>query len=390
MPHQIFQEAQSLAGEITANRRALHQIPEVGTSLPKTVDFVTKKLTEMGISYEVYEDCSCVVATLGHPGKCFLLRSDMDGLPVEEDTGLPYASANGCMHACGHDMHAAVLLGAAKLLKAHESELNGTVKLFFQSGEEIFAGAKAGIDHGLLENPKVDAAFGMHVLGALPEGLVIYGHYAMSAVYGFRITLTGKGTHGSTPESGIDPINTGLHIHLALQELISREVSALDEAALTIGRFSAGTAANIIPHTAIMEGTLRTFKPEVTEYLRSRIQEVARSVAATYRTGIEIETLSLVPATICDQSLTQELLTTIDSLDAGIKTAPEYHVMGSEDFAFLTEKVPASYFAIGAGGPDPSTWKGQHNPQIVFEESVLPTTAAIYAKAAIDWLEKHG
>ena len=389
MAHQIFEEAQALAEEFTANRRALHQIPEVGTALPQTVAYVTEQLDKMGVSYEVYEDCSCVVATVGHGGHCFLLRSDMDGLPMAEATGLPYASGNGCMHACGHDIHAATLLGAAKLLKAHESELKGTVKLFFQSGEEIFAGAKAAIDHGLLENPKVEAAFGMHVFGALAPGRVIYGHYAMSAVYGFRFTLTGKGTHGSTPESGIDPITTGVHIHLALQELISREVSALDEAALTIGRFSAGTAANIIPHTAVMEGTLRTFRPEVTEYLRGRIDEVARAVARTYRTEIEIETLSLVPATICDQDLTKEFLESIDSLDADIATAPEYHVMGSEDFAFITEAVPAGYMCTGAGVADTSKWRGQHNPEIVFDEAVLPLNAAIYTKVAMDWLAKH-
>lgn len=390
MAHQIYQEAQALAEELVAARRALHQIPELGTELPKTVAFITEKLDALGIPYEVYEDCSCVVATVGKGGKCFLLRSDMDGLPVQEDTGLPFASTNGCMHACGHDLHATTLLGAAKLLKAHESELKGTVKLFFQSGEELFAGAQAAMAHGLLENPKVDAAFAMHVFGALPAGKVVYGHYAMSAVYGFRFLLTGKGTHGSSPESGIDPINTGLHIHLALQELIAREVSALDEAALTIGKFSAGTAFNVIPHTAVLEGSLRTFKPEVTDYLRHRIDEVARAVAKAYRTEIEIETISLVPATICDEPLTREFLDSIASLDADIPVAPEYHVMGSEDFAFISEKIPSSYMAIGAGGPDPSTWRGQHNPQILFEESVLPTGAAIYAKAAMDWLEKHG
>ena len=387
--HPLMQEALAMKDEITANRRTLHQNPELGLKLPQTVRFVASKLDEMGVPYEVYEDCSCVVATLGRGEKCFLLRGDMDALPVQEDTGLPFASSNGCMHACGHDLHAAMLLGAAKLLKAHESELKGTVKLLFQSGEEIFAGAQAAIDRGVLENPKVNAAFAMHVGGALPYNRAIYGNYTMSAVYGFRMTLTGKGTHGSTPELGIDPINTGVHIYLALQELIAREVSALDEASLTIGRFDAGKVANVIPNSAVLEGTLRTFKPETTDYLRARIDEVAAAVAAAYRTHIDIEVLSKVPATICDPALTEEFLASLRSVDEQMEPRPDFHVMGSEDFAFITERIPASYFFLGAGVEDPSKWRGQHNPQILFNEGVLPRGAAIYAKVAMDWLEKH-
>ena len=387
--HALMQEALTLKDELTAFRRELHQNPELGTHLPQTVARVTAKLAEMNIPYHVYEDCSCVTATIGHGGKCFLLRGDMDALPVHEDTGLPFASTNGCMHACGHDLHATMLLGAAKLLKARESELKGTVKLLFQSGEEIFAGAKAAIDCGVLENPKVDAAFAMHVGGNQATGTALVGEYTMAAVYGFRMTLTGKGTHGSTPENGIDPINTGVHIYLALQELIAREVSALDEASLTIGRFEAGKVANVIPNSAVLEGTLRTFKPATTEYLRARIDEVAKAVAATYRTKIDIEVLSKVPATICNSALNEECKASMSAVDPDMKISDDFHAMGSEDFAFISEKVPSCYTFIGAGLPDPSKWIGHHNPHVVFEESVLPRGAAIYAKTAVDWLEKH-
>ncbi|MCD8120903.1 MAG: M20 family metallopeptidase [Clostridiales bacterium] len=389
MNHPLLQEALDMNEELVANRRALHQIPELGTSLPATVAFVTGKLKEMGIEYQVYEDCSCVVATIGQGGKCFMLRSDMDALPVEEETGLPFASQNGCMHACGHDLHATILLGAARLLKGHESELKGTVKLFFQSGEEIFAGSKAAIEEGLLENPKVDAAFAMHVGGAQKYGTLVYGTYTMSSVYGFRIQLTGKGTHGSMPELGVDPINTGVHVYLALQELLAREVSAQEEATLTIGHFEAGKANNVIPNTAVLEGTLRTFKAELREFLIRRIHEVVEGVCKTYRTEFEIEVLSDVPATVCDDACTQECLESVHEVDSEMETLHAFHTMGSEDFAFISERVPATFFFVGAGVEDESLWCGQHNPHILFHEGVLARGAAIYAKTAMDWLNKH-
>ena len=199
----------------------------------------------MGVVFQLYEDSSTIVAQIGQGEKCFLLRSDMDALPVCEESGEPFASQNGCMHACGHDMHAATLLGAAKILKAHEKELKGVVKLLFQSGEETFSGAREAIKAGVLENPEVNAAFAMHVAPNMENGVIQYGKHPMTSVYGFRITLTGKGTHGSTPENGVDPINTGVHLYLAFQELIAREISALDEAVLTIGHFEGGKAFSL-------------------------------------------------------------------------------------------------------------------------------------------------
>ena len=389
MSSELIKEAEKMQEELSRWRRHLHQIPEVGLKLPDTVDFVKRRLEEMNISYKVYNDCSCITAEIGEGGRCFLLRSDMDGLPMEEESGEPFASANGHMHSCGHDLHTAILLGAAKLLKNHENELEGTVKLFFQSGEEIFEGAKAAIEAGILENPKVDSAFAMHVASTMANNLIIYGPAPMAGVYGFRITLTGKGAHGSTPQLGIDPINTGVHIHLALQELLAREIPSSEEAALTIGRFSAGTAANIIPERAVLEGTLRTFKPEIRDLLIQRINETVYSVAKTYRTDARIEILSSVPPVLCEEGLTGECLKSIHELDSGIKTLPVYHVMGSEDFAFISEKVPACYFCIGAGIEEKSEWYGQHNPKVRFNEKCLPQGAAVYAKIAMDWLAAH-
>lgn len=197
----------------------------------------------MDVPFHTIVNGNDVVAQLGEGEPCLLLRADMDALPVAETSGVDFASTNGCMHACGHDMHTTSLLGAAKLLKAHEAELCGTVKLLFQPGEETFNGAEACIKDGVLESPHVDAAVATHVASIAPVGLVAYGDVPNAAVYGFKITLTGKGAHGAMPALGIDPINTAVHIYLALQELIAREVPADQEATLTIGQLSAGSAS---------------------------------------------------------------------------------------------------------------------------------------------------
>lgn len=389
MANQWLIEAAAMQQELSAWRRALHQTPETGLVLPGTAAFVKQKLDELGVSYTTNDKTSNIVATIGFGGKCFMLRSDMDALPFEEQSGEPFASKNGNMHACGHDLHCTTLLGAAKLLKVHESELKGTVKLLFQAGEEVFAGASAAIDEGVLQDPHVDAAMGMHVASNIPCGIVAWGDTVMSSAYGFKIRLTGKGAHGSTPELGVDPINTAVHIHLALQELLSREVSANEECALTIGRLSGGTAANVIPETAEMEGTLRTFKPEVREHMIRRIGEVARLIGEAYRTKAELEVLYDVPMCVCEKELTQEVLNSVRSLDANIPVLKLYHAMGSEDFSFFTDKVPCTFLAVGAGVEDKSKWVGLHNPKVVLNEKILPQAAAIYAKAAFDWLENH-
>lgn len=389
MSEHLLKEAKEMQGELSRVRRYLHQNPELGTTLPKTVAFIAEELEKLGITYRVCEESSNIIAQIGTGGKCFLLRGDMDALPIQEESGEAFSSNNGCMHACGHDMHATILLGAAHLLKERQSELKGTVKLLFQSGEETFSGAREAIKAGVLEDPKVDVAFAMHVAPNEENTKITYGEYPMTSVYGFRITLHGKGTHGSTPENGIDPINTGVHLYLALQELIAREISAHDEAVLTIGRFESGKAANVIPEEAVLEGTLRTYKAEVREYMIRRIEEVTESVAKTYRSEYKIEVLSDVPSCICDMELVDEILDSIRELDDSIELSPTFHAMGSEDFALFSQYVPSAYFFIGAGVEEKEAWVGHHNPKARFNETCLPVTAAIYANAAIRWLEKH-
>ena len=286
-------------------------------------------------------------------------------------------------------MHAATLLGAAFLLKKHEAELKGRVKLLFQPGEETFEGAAAAIRDGLFKEPSIDAAFAMHVNSALPVGTILYGEYPMAAVYGFKITLTGVGGHGSAPEYCIDPINTGVHIYLALQELIARECPPSQEAALTIGQFQAGSASNIIPQTAVLQGTLRTFDKKLRETLVRRIRETAEGVAATYRTKIELEVLSDLPSVADDLELNREAAVCIQNMYPEMKLLPLFHTMASEDFSLISEQVPSGYFNIGAAVEEETEVYGQHNPKVRFNEKALPAAAAIYAGVAADWLERH-
>lgn len=383
----LMMEASGQKEQLVDWRRQLHQIPETGITLPQTMAYIKEQLDKLGIAYRAFDDISCIEATIGKGERCFLLRSDVDGLPVTEEADLPFRSTNGCMHGCGHDMHGTILLGAAKLLKAHEEELQGRVKLLFQSGEEVFQGAKAAIEKGVLED--VEAAFAIHVIAAVPAGAIITGKEPMAAVDGFKISLTGRGGHGSLPQACIDPINAAVQVYLALQSLIAREISGTEEAVLTIGQLSAGETANVIPERAVLQGTLRTFKPKVRERLVARIREVSAAVAAAYRCQMEYEVLSACPGVVTDDSLNALIEKSIRSVLPLSKVHPGAHGMGSEDFAEIAQRVPSAYFILGAGVPEKEKRLGQHNPRVVFNEDVLPMGAAIYAKAAMDYLAEN-
>ena len=385
----FLKEGAALQPDLVAWRRDLHQMPETGTSIPKTTAYIRHQLTQLGIACTVHEDISCVEATIGTGSPCFLLRSDMDAIPGTEEADVPFRAEGNAMHGCGHDLHAAILLGAAKLLKAHEAQLPGTVKLLFQSGEEVFQGAKAAIDAGILENPDVDAALAIHVIAMMPLGLVMTGKEAMASVDGFQITLTGRGGHGSMPEICIDPINAAVQVYLALQSLIARETGGTEEAVLTIGQFRAGEAANVIPERAVLQGTLRTFKPEVRQRLVRRIREISTAVAAAYRCGCEYEVLSACPSVICDDAVTALARDTLRALLPRFHLMDGAHGMGSEDFAEIAQRVPAAYLMLGAGPADEKRRFGQHNPRIEFNEDVLSLGAAIYAQTALNYLTAH-
>ena len=394
-PEELLKESRTLEPQLQQWRRTIHRHPEVGFDLTQTKALVKTALTEMG-----YEPKDCgragVLALAGgkKPGRTILLRADMDALPIPEESGEEFRSeVPGKMHGCGHDMHTAMLLGAAKLLKAHEDELEGTVKLEFQPAEEIFQGSPDMLANGLLEDPHVDAAVMFHVLAGmpLPTGTVLVpgGGITMASCEQYHIVVRGKGGHGSTPENCIDPITAGVHVHLALQELISREVPAAKEVALTVGKFAGGQAANVIPDTCVLEGTLRGFDVELMEHLKTRIAEVVKGVATTYRTPATIETLSDVPPLVLDDDMTQASLGYVGAVLPKAAFLPLFHAMASEDFALISSEIPSAYFTVGAAVTDTDEHFAQHHPKARFSDAELPLGAAAYAAVALGYIADH-
>lgn len=385
MANDLYAEAQALQNKLTEWRHDLHQIPELGVQLPKTSAYVQACLRELGVPYQTIINGNGIVAQLGQGDACLLLRADMDALPVREESGEAFAAHNGNMHACGHDMHAASLLGAAALIKQHEAQLKGTIKLLFQPGEETFSGAQAALQEGVLESPCVDAAVAVHVAAIAPVGLVAYGDVPYASVYGFKITLTGKGTHGAMPAHGIDPINAAVQIYLALQALIAREVPAAQEVTLTIGQLSAGTVSNVIPETAVLQGTLRVFDNTLRKQLIRRIGEISKSVADTYRCQTTLEVLCDVPPLICDTAYNKHLAANVKKMDSSLIVRENVHTTASEDFAFFSERVKTAMFMVGAQVDDGTVPYNQHNPKVRFNDKALPIAAAVYAAAALNW-----
>lgn len=386
MENNFRQEAQALQSRLVAWRRELHQIPEVGMTLPKTMDFIRRELDEMEVPYVYFAEKSCIVATVGKGDRCFLLRSDVDGLPIREEAEVLFRATNGNMHGCGHDLHGAMLLGAAKLLKSCQQQLGGRVKLLFQAGEETFQGARAALETGALED--VQAAFAVHVIAMMPVGTILTGKEPMASVDGFKITLTGRGGHGSMPEATVDPINAAVQVYLALQSLMAREVGGTEEAVLTVGQFQAGDTANVIPEQAVLQGTLRTFKQELRQRLWARIEEMSTAVAKAYRCRCRIEHISACTGVVTDDGVTATVKEAVAREMPEATLVEGAHGMGSEDFAQIAERIPSAYFMMGAGPENAEKRYGQHNPKIEFNEDVLCLGAAIYAQTAATWLRK--
>lgn len=398
----LIKEAESLQSELTLIRRDLHQHPEVGFDLPYTKAFVKRKLE--GLGYEARElGRAGIVALAGgkNPGKTILLRADMDALPLQEEADVEYRSkTEGNMHGCGHDMHTAMLLGAAKLLKEHEGEIQGTVKLEFQPAEEIFQGSPDMLNAGLLENPHVDAAVMIHVTAGmpLPSGTVMVsgGGISSTSCEQYHIAVKGKGGHGSTPHEAIDPITAAAHMHIALQEINSRELDGNQFGIFTTGRFEAGKTSNVIPDTAEMWGTVRTTDPEneAGQLIKTRMKQICEGIGAAFRCQTTVEFYDYCPCMVIEPQLAEdtlrymkELLGTgaIDlSLVSGGKAGG-----GSEDFAFVSHRVPTVSMFLTAGSSADGYVFSQHHPKVRFDDSVLYRGSAAYAYTALRWLDEH-
>lgn len=387
-----YQRALELKEETIKHRRYIHENAETGLDLPKTTAYVMKTLEECGLQPQM---CGHgVIATLGHGGKTILLRADMDALPMKEESGEPFACPSGhAAHACGHDFHAAILLSVAKMLKEQEDQLQGTVAFMFQPAEEIFLGARDMIDAGLFEKTKPDAALALHVMaGKMNHGILMYNNTGtmMSSVDGFRIHIQGKGCHGAYPQDGIDPIAIGVHIHLALSELIAHEADPAHSCVLSIGHFEAGKAPNIIPDTAMMEGTLRTKNEEARAKLVKRIHEICDLTAKRYGGSATIEVLSDMNVLECDPQTTTEMVEYARELSIPeLVEYPGITANASDDFAMITSRIPATYVNVSAGFTDERGQYPIHHPKVRFNEDVCPIGSSLLAHCAARWLEEH-
>lgn len=400
----ILAEAEGIRSIIVEERRTVHSNAETGFELKNTLQYVRGELEGMGLAPQ-----SCgkagLTAVIGgkKSGKVFLLRADMDALPVREQADVDFACKNGNMHACGHDMHTAMLLGAARLLKAHENELEGTVKLMFQPAEEIFEGSRDMLEAGILENPKVDAAMMIHVMAGMPfeAGTVIVsapGVSAPAADY-FDIRVQGKGCHGSMPNTGVDPVTAAAHILLALQEINARELAMGEKAVLTVGTINGGTAANVIPDSVSMGGSIRTFDEETRAFIKDRITEMSKLTAEAFRAKAEVVFGSGCPTLVNDGELSECVGRYMKELLGKGKafTVAELNAMGggasksagSEDFAYVSQRVPSIMLALAAGTPENGYCYPQHHPMAKFDEDVLASGSAVFAYSAARWLEEH-
>ena len=363
--------------ELTAIRRDLHANPELGLEEHRTAEIVAAKLAEWGIEVHRGIGKTGVVGVLRRgSGKSVGLRADMDCLPMDEQTNLPYRSRTaGRMHACGHDGHTTMLLGAARYLAASQA-FQGTVHFIFQPGEEGVGGALAMLEDGLFEKFPCDAIFALHNRPGQPVGTFAIGKGPQNAGGAFfDITITGRGAHGARPELSVDPVLVAGHIVTALQSIVARNVSPADTAVLSVTRIISGDAYNIIPQTAKMSGTARAFKETTMQQIEQGIRRIAKGVADGFRAGAEVD-FRLIFAPLINAAAQTDIVA-----DAAAAVVGETNVdrakppsMGSEDFSFMMEKVPGAYIQVGNGDS-----AGLHNPAYNFNDEATPYGAALLA-----------
>lgn len=389
-PYQsLLAEAREQQEWIVAIRRELHRHPELGYEEVRTSTLIRQKLDELGIAYRHPIAKTGVLATIGGEGPCVGLRADIDALPIEEAADVPFRSENpGRMHACGHDCHTAMLLGAAKLLKARERELRGSVKLLFQPAEEGGAGGKRMCEEGALDAPHVERIFGLHVWPQLPTGTIgsRAGTFLASAGW-LEITVTGKGGHAAMPHLSIDPVTTAAKIVCELQTIVSREVDPLDAGVVSITTMHAGEAYNVIPQEARLTGTIRSLTTAGMKFLQQRVREIAEHTAAAHRCSAKVEFPGNdYPPTVNDarlwdfaQTLGRQMLG-----DDHVLEMPA--VMGGEDFAYYAERIPGMFVGLGVRNDAIGAVYNVHHPKFKADEDALPIGTALHTAFALESL----
>lgn len=404
----IQQAAAAVEDQVIAWRRDIHQHPELSNREVRTAALVAEHLQSLDMDVVTGVAHTGVVGVLegGRPGPVVALRADMDALPVEERTGLPYASTArstylgrdvGVMHACGHDNHVAILMGAAEVLSGMRDELPGTVKFIFQPAEEgpppgEDGGARMMVEEGVLEDPEVDAIFGLHISQGDQVGQMSYRpRGAMASAQRFEINVQGRQTHGAQPWAGVDPIVVGAHIVTALQTVVSRQIELTrGPAVVTVGTFQAGVRNNIVPDGAQMTGTIRTFDPDMRRQVHEKMERVVTSVARSMGAEATLEIDAGLPVTFNDEGLTETMLPTLRSVYGAANVRVGDPVTGAEDFAFYQEQVPGLFFFIGGRPADVPLEQAipNHSPLFYVDEGALVLGVEAMARLAVDYLNE--
>jgi amidohydrolase len=405
----IAAASRAIAGDVVAWRRDIHQHPELSNREERTGALVAAHLRALGLEVQTGVAHTGVVAILrgGLPGPVVALRADMDALPVEERTGLPFASTEratyegrdvGVMHACGHDAHVAILMGAAAVLAGMRESIPGTVKFIFQPAEEGAppgeeGGAGMMVASGVLRNPAVDAIFGLHVNQTDAVGEASYRpRGAMASAQRFDITVHGRQTHGAQPWAGVDPIVAGAQIVTALQTIVSRSIDVTRApAVVTVGTFHAGVRDNIVPDVAKLSGTIRSFDPAMKEAIHADVKRIATAVAESMGATAEVEIEPGVPVTYNDAALTAAMVPTLQAVYGTQNVRLAEPITGAEDFSFYQEKVPGFFFFVGVRPKDVPAADGipNHSPLFDTDEAALPQAVEVMSRMAVDYLQRH-
>lgn len=389
----ILEQAVALKDTTIALRRDLHRHPELGFEETRTAGIVAERLQAAGIDVTTGIGGTGVVGLLrdSQDKPVVLMRFDMDALPIQEQTGVAYASEiPGKMHACGHDSHVAIGLTVASLLSQRRSELPGTIKFVFQPAEEGGGGAQRMVAEGVLAAPTPDYALGVHVWNEKEIGW--YGLTdgpAMAGSHQFTVTLTGKGGHGAVPQVSADPIVAAAQIITALQTLVSRNVSPLESAVVSVCQIEAGTAFNIIPQEAAFSGTIRTFKPEIFQTIERRfrtlVEKTAEAMGCLADMAMEMVTLPVIN----DTSITHLMAGRIKEIDPSAKIDHHFQTMGSEDFSFMMDGIPGCFMFVGSANHEKGLKAGHHHPEFNIDEDCMPYAVAALAEGAIELMKQH-
>jgi len=394
-PAEILSEARALLDDAIQLRRRIHRHPEIGLTLPRTQAAVLEALDALGLETRTGQRTTSVLARLtgGKPGPTILLRADMDALPLREETGLPFASeVEGAMHACGHDAHVAMLVGAARVLARRRADLEGSVLFMFQPGEEGYHGARVMLEEGLLDGAGAPSgAFALHVTHREAAGVITTRPGPMLASGDtIQITVRGKGGHASAPHDCLDPIPVACEIVQAFQTLVTRRVNVFDPAVITIGKITAGTTRNVIPETAHLLGTVRTVSEVTRERVLEGIRRVADGIATAHGAEAAVELIRGYPVTSNDASFAGFVLDSAREVLGAERVTPMSHpVMGSEDFSYVLQRVPGAMANLGTR-PDSGEVYPNHSNRMLVNETALASGIAVHVAVALRFFERGG